>query len=157
VLDEKSKQRFIDTIKRFNAGHIKVMYAPIHMVTGWRVAMTPDDCEIVFLGNKNDFTQAEQVQAMARLTNSFGDFCVRSKPCPTCIYIPGSPLHDELPRLEAEVADPHVGFKSYRVCHDSKGVCCRGFWNAHKDDFPLGQVAQRLNFVKFVEGKKHEH
>ena len=44
----------------------------------------------------------------------------------------------------------YVGFKGHRICHHTKDVCCRGFWNAHKDEFPMGQVAQRLGFVEFV-------
>jgi hypothetical protein len=30
-------------------------------------------------------------------------------------------------------------------------VCCRGFWDRHKDEFPGGQLAQRLDCVEFVE------
>jgi hypothetical protein len=44
-----------------------------------------------------------------------------------------------------------MGFKGHRVCHHSADVCCRGFWEAHKDEFPAGQIAQRLNIVEFVE------
>jgi len=33
----------------------------------------------------------------------------------------------------------------------SDDACCRGFWNAHKDEFQLGQVAQRLGLVRFVK------
>ena len=53
--------------------------------------------------------------------------------------------------LEAEIADPHGGFTGHRVCHHSDDICCRGFWNAHKDEFAVGQVAQRLGLVEFVE------
>ena len=38
----------------------------------------------------------------------------------------------------------------------ARGACCRGFWNRHKDQFPLGQVAQRLNAVVFVAKAKGE-
>lgn len=30
-------------------------------------------------------------------------------------------------------------------------MCCRGFWEAHKDAFPAGQIAQRLGLVEFVD------
>lgn len=80
-------------------------------------------------------------------------FRVQARQCSTCIYRPDSPL--DLQRLENEIRDPHVGFRGYRVCHhsghDSEGVCCRGFWNRHKDEFPLGQIAQRLGLVEFVK------
>jgi hypothetical protein len=76
-------------------------------------------------------------------------FKVQTKLCATCIYRPDT-IHD-LERLENDIRDPHVGFASYRVCHHSNDVCCRGFWNEHKDEFQLGQVAQRLGVVEFVE------
>jgi hypothetical protein len=69
--------------------------------------------------------------------------------CTTCIYRKDSPL--DLSLLEERVRDhPHVGFKGYRICHHSEDVCCRGFWDYHKDEFQLGQVAQRLGMVEFV-------
>ena len=76
-------------------------------------------------------------------------FRVMAKACPTCIYRKDSPLN--LEALENEVRDPHVGFWGSRICHYTEDVCCRGFWNAHKDEFPAGQIAQRLGFVVFVE------
>lgn len=75
-------------------------------------------------------------------------FKVKTEPCATCIYRPGAPL--DLKKLEGEIADGHGGFTSYRICHHHEDVCCRGFWNRHKDKFQLGQVAQRLNVVEFT-------
>ena len=81
---------------------------------------------------------------------SMGGFRVQAKACATCIYRKDSPL--DLRKLEADIADRKmVGFFSgYRICHHSRDVCCRGFWNRHKDHFTLGQLAQRLGFVRFV-------
>ena len=77
-------------------------------------------------------------------------FRVQRRQCSTCIYRPDTPL--DLERFEAAIADPHgCGFKGHRICHHSKDVCCAGFWARHKDEFPMGQVAQRLNMVEFVE------
>jgi hypothetical protein len=76
-------------------------------------------------------------------------FKVQSKPCSTCIYRKDSPL--DLAKLEADIADPYVGFKGHRICHHSNDVCCRGFWNRHKDDFQTGQISQRLGWVEFVQ------
>ena len=78
-------------------------------------------------------------------------FKVQKKQCETCIYKTDSPL--DLAHLEAQVSDSHMPgfFTGYRVCHHSKGLCCRGFWNKHKDNFALGQIAQRLNQVEFVD------
>jgi hypothetical protein len=76
-------------------------------------------------------------------------FKVRATLCATCIYKGG--LGWDLTGLEAEVRDKFVGFAGWRICHHTKDVCCRGFWNAHKDKFQLGQIAQRLNMVVFVD------
>ncbi len=72
-------------------------------------------------------------------------FKVQSKSCSTCIYRKDSPL--DLKKLEREAAR----VDGHRICHHSKDVCCRGFWNKHKNDFNLGRIAQRLNAVQFVE------
>lgn len=81
-------------------------------------------------------------------------FNVQRKMCATCIYRPDSSL--DLARLEAAVADPRMPghFAGFRECHHAKrgsGVCCRGFWEAHKDHFDAGQLAQRLGCVVFVD------
>lgn len=75
-------------------------------------------------------------------------FKVQSRSCSTCIYKKDSPL--DLKRLEDVIRDRHGGFKGHRICHHSKDLCCRGFWNKHKDKFQAGQIAQRLNLVEFV-------
>ena len=76
-------------------------------------------------------------------------FEVMKKPCDTCIYRKDSPV--DLKKLEDQVRDPYVGFKSFRVCHHHTRACCRGFWNRYKDDFAQGQIAQRLDAVIEVE------
>ena len=84
---------------------------------------------------------------------------VAAKQCETCIYRPDSPL--DLKALETEVADPYMPgfFRAWRVCHhlqtalSTRGACCRGFWNKHKDRFTAGQVAQRLGLVKMIQEK----
>lgn len=76
-------------------------------------------------------------------------FKVQKKMCATCIYRPDSTL--DLKALEDAVRDKYMGFKGHRICHHSKDVCCRGFWEAHKDEFTAGQIAQRLNCVVFVD------
>ena len=80
-------------------------------------------------------------------------FQVQKRMCASCIYRPESPL--DLAQLEAEIADQECSgfFRSYRICHHAKNtdVCCRGFWNAHKDDFSMGQIAQRMGWVEYVD------
>ena len=78
-------------------------------------------------------------------------FDVQKTPCSTCIYRADNPLNTK--ELEDQIADEYGGFKSYRQCHhtDEVSACCAGFWTRHKDSFQLGQIAQRLNMVCFVE------
>lgn len=76
-------------------------------------------------------------------------FKVQSKPCDTCIYRTDSAL--DIKVLEAQIADKYGGFKGHRICHHSEDACCRGFWQRHKDEFQLGQIAQRLGMVQFVD------
>lgn len=79
-------------------------------------------------------------------------FQVMARRCSTCIY--RKDLHWDLTKLENQVRDPHMGFNGYRICHHQKRrgkICCRGFWDHHKNEFPLGQIAQRLNMVTYVE------
>jgi len=76
---------------------------------------------------------------------------VQAKQCATCIYRADSPL--DLQALEKQIANPLMKghFNGWRICHHSKALCCRGFWDRHKDHFDLGKIAQRLGFVEFVE------
>lgn len=71
-------------------------------------------------------------------------FKVQNKSCSTCIFNKNSPLN--LAKLVKEALE-NDGF---RICHHSKDVCCRGFWNKFKNDFNLGRISQRLNSVEFV-------
>jgi hypothetical protein len=75
---------------------------------------------------------------------------VQARQCSTCIYSAKSPL--DLARLEAEIADPHMpGYVTgHRVCHHSHTAVCAGFWARHKDRFTLGQLAERLGWVRKV-------
>lgn len=59
--------------------------------------------------------------------------------------------------LEAKVADRYGGFAGYRICHQSSVACCRGFWNRHKDKFLMGQVAQRLGWVRMVHSEDRKN
>ncbi len=75
-------------------------------------------------------------------------FKVQKKACASCIYRKDSGF--DIKELEAQVADNYGGFKGHRICHHSNDVCCRGFWNRHKNKFTMGQIAQRLKMVAFV-------
>lgn len=85
---------------------------------------------------------------------------VMSRQCATCIYRKG-PIKWGLQKLEDDVRDPRMAgyFKGHRICHSQahKGkACCRGFWNRHKNHFTIGQIAQRLGLVKFVDPQEDE-
>ena len=92
--------------------------------------------------------EAGTVEIPAELKAALGAFKVQAKPCRTCIYGKDTLLNIE--GLEDRVRDPHLGFKSFRICHHSDDACCRGFWNRHKDEFAAGQIAQRLGLVEYV-------
>lgn len=79
---------------------------------------------------------------------------VQDQPCATCIYGPASGA--DLARLDAAIADPdRTGrYTRYQPCvlaPRREPVCCRGFWDRHKDDFDGGELAQHLGIVRFVE------
>ena len=77
---------------------------------------------------------------------------VMRQACATCIYRKDSPL--DLSKLEDQVRDNYGGFDGYRICHHHDEAVCRGFWNRHKDQFQLGQIAQRLGLVTEVDAKQ---
>lgn len=76
-------------------------------------------------------------------------FRVQRSMCATCIFRPDSPLDVE--RLLSDISDPHGGFRGHRICHHSADACCAGFWVRHKNEFPMGQIAQRLKMVSMVD------
>jgi hypothetical protein len=81
---------------------------------------------------------------------------VQRKMCATCIYrATHRGTQRSIVALEAEIADPYMPgrFAGFRVCHHSprrRRLVCAGFWHRHRDKFALGQIAQRLKFVKYV-------
>jgi len=77
-------------------------------------------------------------------------FKVQKKQCETCIYKKETGF--DIKELESQILDRFGFFKGFRACHHAtvKDICCRGFWNKHRNDFAAGQIAQRLGFVDFV-------
>ena len=91
----------------------------------------------------------ENAMTATRLDRLVGPgFRVQRSMCETCIFRPDSPL--DLERLLEDISDSHGGFAGHRVCHHSLNACCSGFWSRHKNDFAMGQIAQRLRMVEFV-------
>ena len=79
---------------------------------------------------------------------------IRDRQCETCIYRPDSPLRDNLPALEAEIADPRLPghFAKARACHSedwpSGDVLCAGFAARHGDDCTAIQIVRRLEAMR---------
>ena len=77
---------------------------------------------------------------------------VMRRACDTCIYRKDNSF--DAKALEEPLKDPHMGMTGYRVCHHHTRAVCRGFWNRHKDEFPIGQIAQRLKKVILVDSTR---
>jgi hypothetical protein len=78
---------------------------------------------------------------------------VQRVPCDTCIFRKESPL--DLKALLDAVRDFSVPgflyFKGHRICHHSTDAVCSTFWTKFRDKFTLGQIAQRLGVVEYVD------
>lgn len=76
--------------------------------------------------------------------------------CSTCIFRPGNLMHLAEGRVkdmvESATADGEAGSI---VCHDTLGLpsnaICRGFWNSYRSRVALLQLAERIDFVKYIE------
>lgn len=116
-------------------------------VIGWGGPLCEDCGKRIHDSCRGDCPEANQEAESQR--NTPAGFEVMAKQCATCIYRKDSFM--DLERLENQVRDHKgFGFAGYRVCHNSTTACCRGFWNAHKDEFQLGQLAQRLDAVIYM-------
>lgn len=93
------------------------------------------------------FPSPETLRSRKELT-----FKVRRTQCETCIYRKDSPL--DLAKLENQVKDEHGCFTSFRACHHhgtgEETVCCRGFWNRHRDAVTVTRLAEVLGLVVFT-------
>ena len=79
----------------------------------------------------------------------------RTEMCKTCIYRPVN--RDVLPRLEAEIADPHMEghFSGWRACHeaDDTETVCEGFRLKHGQHCTPVQIAARLGLLRRAGGE----
>jgi len=73
--------------------------------------------------------------------------------CATCIFRESHWKPEKLAQLLDDVRDRRMDgfFTGYRICHHSKTAVCAGLWARYKDNFALGQIAQRLGFVRLVD------
>jgi len=94
--------------------------------------------------NSENATTAARVEPIVRR-----GFVVQRSMCNTCIFRDESPLN--LQQLLNDISDARGDFTGHRICHHSDDACCAGFWARHKDDFPMGQIAQRLGIVTLVD------
>jgi hypothetical protein len=77
---------------------------------------------------------------------------VQRRQCETCIFKTEHWPPAHLAALLDEIRDPKMNghFSGYRVCHHNRGTVCAGFWARHRDNFDLGQIAQRFGLVRMV-------
>lgn len=90
---------------------------------------------------------------------------VQKKPCATCIFRAECAL--DIERLVDAVREsaplnwpkhkPWPFMRGHRVCHHSLTAVCAGFWALYKDKFQLGQIAQRLGLVEYVQDDTIDH
>ena len=74
-------------------------------------------------------------------------FNVRKRPCRTCGYRKNSGLDVE--KMESTFKKEGNDFVEWLKCHTELdqgkgGICCRGFWNKNKHNFPLGKIVMEL-------------
>ncbi len=77
---------------------------------------------------------------------------IQKTKCNQCLF---SKNRVVTPEVVAEIVKGCLNEDTYFCCHKAtiKGknnVCCRGFWDAHKSNFNLGRITQRLNSVREV-------
>lgn len=81
---------------------------------------------------------------------------IQKAKCDQCLFTKNMVVKNNTRRTE--IIKSALNNDTYFICHKSSiasngDVCCRGFWDKFKNDFNLGRIAQRLNFVNEVEVK----
>ena len=74
-------------------------------------------------------------------------FRVKTQQCNQCLFSDNKIVNDA---RKEEVLRTTLKKDSFFVCHKTDDVCCKGYWDSHKNDFTVGQIAQRLNLIKEV-------
>jgi hypothetical protein len=98
---------------------------------------------------------------MKKSFNTFRDdkVHVNVRMCDTCIFRPGNLMSLSPGRVE-EMVKESIESGVAIVCHDTlntrpkMNAVCRGFWNKHKKDVGLLQLAEGLGVVKWQMVKK---
>lgn len=71
--------------------------------------------------------------------------------CATCIFRPGNKMQLHPDRVQGMVADALSREGGTIVCHETldhrEHAVCRGFFNRHKNDVALLQIAERMGVV----------
>lgn len=78
---------------------------------------------------------------------------VQKTKCNQCLFTKNRVVSEE---VAAKIIKTALKKDTYFNCHKTQvkglksNVCCKGFWDAHKNNFNLGRVAQRLGIVEKV-------
>lgn len=80
-------------------------------------------------------------------------FQVQAEKCNQCLFSKDKIVGD---KRRSNLIKKTLQNDTYFVCHKGSinkqhSLCCRGFWDAFKDQFNLGRIAQRLGGPKFVK------
>lgn len=78
---------------------------------------------------------------------------VQAAKCDTCIFRPGNLMHLEPGRVDSMVAEcikEQGTIPCHKTLDDHEQVICRGFYDTHRQDIGLLQVAERMSFIKEV-------
>lgn len=79
---------------------------------------------------------------------------VRKTKCDQCLFTDNRIVSQ---KRAGDVVKDCLKRDTYFICHKTQtedapqDMCCRGFWDQHKNNFNLGRIAQRLQAVRFVE------
>ena len=77
---------------------------------------------------------------------------VVSHPCSECLFSPNRIVSQE---RKEEIVYQTLAKDRYFTCHKAMlagvDLCCKGFFDSHKDDSLVTRLAMQLNLVEFVD------
>lgn len=86
-----------------------------------------------------------------RTAPEVGAFNVRDKACSNCLFTKNRIVSKQ--RADQIVEDCLTDGKHF-TCHEFHNVCCRNFFDIHKDDIPIIKFATQINRINWVDSKQ---